>query len=237
MEILYDGVQKCIGNISQWGTVGINEGNFEPYGYNPERARELLVESDYDPSNVIRIHTRLDHVYRALALLESVATMWEDVGVNAEVVVLDPARASDYRRSGCGQFEGRDAQLQCAQMGPPPPASDSTHFYETVTSNEALDMQRQLLLRTSCHAVNSRVCNLAPGLDGMSFQESIADAISTPMGAERTRKMEQLTRIIYDEHWFLPFFVTAQVYGLAENLEWNPRFDTRLRLNVMGLGE
>ena len=233
MDILYDGLHKCIGNVSQWGTAGISESNFAPYGYDPERARELLAVSDYDPANVIRIHTRLDHVYRSLALLESVATMWEDVGVNAEVVVLDPASASDYRRSGCGQIVGQENQLRCAQMSPPSPVEASTHYYETVTSNETLDMQRQLLLRTSCHGANSRVCNLVPGVDGMTFQESIADAAGTPMGRERTRKMEELTQIIHDEHWFLPFFVTAQVYGLAENLDWEPRYDTRLRLNTM----
>ena len=237
MEFLYDGLQQCIGNISQWGTVGINENNFEPYGYNPDRARELLSSNDYDPENVIRIHTRLDRVYRALALFETVATMWEDVGVNAEVVVLDPASARDYRLSGCGQFEGGLAQLKCAEEAPPPPIEASTHFVETVTSNQVLDMQRQLLLRASCHSVNSRVCNLVPGLEGMTFQESISDAIGTPMGPERTRKMERLAQIIHDEYWFLPFFVAAESYGLAKNLDWEPRFDSRLRLNTMSFSE
>lgn len=233
MAVLYDGLQDCIGNISQWGTVGINDSNFSPYGYDPGRARELLADNGYDPENVIRIHTRADRVYRGLELFESVITMWEDVGVNAELVVLDPSRARDYRRSGCGQFEGEEAQLQCAANDPAPPVETSTHYYEAATSNDLLDMQRQLLLRTSCHSVNSRVCNLVPGLDGRTFQESIADAIATPMGVQRTGKMEELAQIIHDEHWFLPFFVTTQVYGLAEELEWEPRYDPRLRLNTM----
>ena len=237
MDILYEGLQRCVGNISQRGTVGINEANFSPYGYNPERARNLLDENGYDDQNVIRIHTRANRVYRDVELFESVITMWEYIGVNAELVVLDPASARDYRRSGCGQFEGVEAQLQCTQMAPPAPAGASTHYYETSTSNETLDMQRQLLLYASCHNVNSRVCNLAPGLEGMTFQESIADAVGTPLGSARTGKMEALSQIIHDEYWFLPLFVSVQVYGLAENLQWEPRYDTRIRLNTMKFTE
>ena len=96
-----------------------------------------------------------------------------------------------------------------------------------------LDMQRQLLLRNSCHNVNSRVCNLVPGLEGMTFQESISDAIATPLGPERTAKMEAMAQIIHDEYWFLPFFVSVTVYGLADNLEWEPRYDPRTRINTM----
>ncbi len=236
MDILYDGLQECISNISQWGTVGITKNNYAPYGHDPERARALLAENHYNPDNVVRIHTRADRVYRGLAMLESVVTMWEAVGVNAEVVVLDPGSAREVRLSGCGALEGPELQLDCVNQDPPGIGA-STHYYETATSNEMLDMQRQLLLRTSCHNANSRVCNLAPGLDGMTFQESIADAIATPSGGERQRKMEALAQIIHDEYWFLPLFVPVQVYGLASNLEWEPRYDPRIRLNTMRFSE
>ena len=58
MEVLYEGKQECIGNISQWGTVGINENNYKDYGFDPEQARELLASAgyykpDYDPRHRI----------------------------------------------------------------------------------------------------------------------------------------------------------------------------------------
>ena len=251
MEVLYYGLQQCIGNISQWGTVGIGESNFAPYDYNPEMSRRLLASSgyyhaDYDPATNnyrvngnIKIHTRADRVYRGLELFESVVAGWRELGVNAEVVVLDPSRARAVRRSGCGALDGPELQLDCVNQDPPGVGS-SSHYFETATSNEMLDMQRQLLLRNSCHSANSRVCNLAPGLEGKSFQESIADAIGTPMSAaadDRQRKLEELAQIIHDEYWFLPFFVSTQVYGLAPNLEWAPRYDTRIRLNAMRFTE
>ncbi len=244
VEILYGGFPKCIGNISQWGTVGIHESNFSPYEFNPQMSRQLLASAgyyhaDYNPENnnyhvnpEIKIHTRPDRVYRGLELLESVTVGWRELGVNAELVVLDPFTARQMRLSGCGALDGPELQLDCVNQAPPG-VGHSTHYYETVTSNETLDMQRQLLLRTSCHNANSRVCNLAPGRDGMTFQESIADAIATPMGSNRQRKMEELAQLIHDEYWFLPFFVSTQVYGLAPTLEWKPRYDARIRLNSM----
>lgn len=253
MEVLYDGLQECIGNISQWGTVGINESNYADYGYDPELAQELLASAgyykpDYDPSEnnfdaneEIRIHTRADRVYRGLEMFESVVAGWRDIGVNAHVVVLEPNKAREARRSGCGKFvqtaddgtRDNSMALACAEQDPPLPFGATTHYYETATSNEALDMQRQLYLRNSCFNVNSRVCNLAEGFAGMSFEESINDAVATDLGPERVRKMEHLAQIIHDEYWFLPFFVSVQVYGMAPNLEWEPRYDPRIRVNTM----
>ena len=254
MEVLYDGLQECIGNISQWGTVGINESNYADYGFDPEQSRELLAsagyykddydpdENNYDVNEEIRIHTRAARVYRGLEMFESVVSTWrEELGVNAHVVVLEPNRAREARRSGCGKFievaedgaQDRSGALACADQEPPAPFGASTHYYETATSNEALDMQRQLVLRNSCFNVNSRVCNLVPGFDGLTFEDAINDAIATPLGPERVRKMEHMAQTIHDEYWFLPFFVSVQVYGLADNLEWEPRYDPRTRVNSM----
>ena len=254
MEVLYDGLQECIGNISQWGTVGINESNYADYGFDPEQSRQLLASSgyykdDYDPgennyqvNEEIRIHTRAARVYRGLEMFESIVSTWrEELGVNAHVVVLEPNRAREARRSGCGKFtvvaddgtQDRSGALACSEQDPPAPFGSSTHYYETATSNEALDMQRQLVLRNSCFNVNSRVCNLVPGFDGLDFEDAINDAIATPLGPERVRKMEYMAQVIHDEYWFLPFFVSVQVYGMADNLEWEPRYDPRTRVNSM----
>jgi hypothetical protein len=47
----------------------------------------------------------------------------------------------------------------------------------------------------------------------------IRDAITTPLGPERTRKMEEIATIVHNEYYFYPFFQNVSVYGLAENLE------------------
>ncbi len=218
-------MQECWGNISQVGTVGINETNSAPYDYDPVRARELLQEAGYDPANEIRIHSRQGRVFRDVELWESVIAMWNEVGVNGKMQVLDAGQARETRRSGCGNTEDPD---RCEDFGPPPPTGASSHYYETATSNEALDLQRQLLLRNSCGNVNSRVCNQIPG-----FQEDVQDAIATELGPDRTAKMESLAQTIHDEFWFIPMFQAVTVYGLAEDLEWTPRYDPRTRVNTM----
>ena len=140
MEVLYDGLQECIGNISQWGTVGINESNYADYGFDPEQSRQLLAaagyyKDDYDPARnnyevneEIRIHTRAARVYRGLEMFESVVSTWrEELGVNAHVVVLEPNRAREARRSGCGKFivvadDGTQGPLRRPGLRRPRPA-------------------------------------------------------------------------------------------------------------------
>ena len=226
MESLYEGLQTCYGNISQRGTVGITPENSAPYPYDPARARELLAEAGYDPANEITIYTREGRVYNDVELAEAIVGQWQEVGVNANLQVMEESLHVQVRRSGCGQF-GENA-LDCVNQSPPPPFSASSHFYAAGTSNESLDMQRQLLLRNSCGNVNSRVCDLVPG-----FEDALQDAIQTPLGPERTRKMEELTTIIHNEYWFVPLFEVVTVYGLAEDLEWTPRYDPRTRINTM----
>jgi peptide/nickel transport system substrate-binding protein len=225
-QTLYNGLLECYGNVSQKGTIGINPQNSAPYEYDPELARQLLEEASYDPANEIVIHSRQGRIFRDVELWEAVIGYWRELGVNARLQILEPGRAREVRRSGCGNF-GEEA-LQCAQFDPPGPTFASSHYYETATSNETLDLQRHLLQRTSCLNVNSRVCNLVPG-----WEERIQDAITTPLGPERTRKLEELGQIIHDEYWFLPMFQVVTAYGLAENLEWTPRYDPRTRINTM----
>ena len=45
--------------------------------------------------------------------------------------------------------------------------------------------------------------------------------------------MAVVAQKIHDVYWFIPFSSSAQVYGMASNLAWEPRYDTRLRINTM----
>ena len=139
---------------------------------------------------------------------------------------LEPLEPLDVRRSGCGNYA--ENSMLCADLEAPEPTQDSSHYFEAITYSDSLDMQRQLLLRNNCFNVNSRVCDLIPGL-----QDAITNATATPMGAARTAKMAVVAQTIHDEYWFIPFFSPAQVYGLASDLEWEARCDTRLRINTM----
>jgi hypothetical protein len=45
--------------------------------------------------------------------------------------------------------------------------------------------------------------------------------------------LEEIATLIRDEYYFIPHFQVVVVYGLAPNLEWEPRYDPRTRVNVM----
>jgi ABC-type transport system substrate-binding protein len=77
------------------------------------------------------------------------------------------------------------------------------------------------------------VCDPSPG----GLEEKIRDANATPLGLERTRKMEEIATIVHNEYYFYPFFQNVSVYGLAENLEWTARYDPRVRVNTMSFSQ
>jgi peptide/nickel transport system substrate-binding protein len=226
MDAVYYGLQQCWGNISPEGTTGLNGQNAAPYHYDPQRARQLLQAAGYNPANEVIIHTRQGRVFRDVELWQAVAGMWQDVGVNARVQVMEPDSHRELLRSGCGSF-GVNAG-QCAQMDPPGLARASGHLYEIATANQSLDLQQQLMLRTSCFSPASRVCNQTPGLE-----DAINDAVAAPLGPQRTSRLEALAQTIRDESWFIPLFQVQTAYGLAPGLEWVPRHDARTRLNTM----
>jgi ABC-type transport system substrate-binding protein len=65
------------------------------------------------------------------------------------------------------------------------------------------------------------------------FEKKITAANATPLGPEREQLLAELAQTAHDEYWFIPFFHIQAVYGLAEDLEWTPRYDPRVRINTM----
>jgi ABC-type transport system substrate-binding protein len=224
--ILYEGRMECYGNIAPPGTLGITPENSAPYPYDPDKARQLLEEAGYNPETPLIVYAGVSLVRYDIGVLERIQHYWSDVGVNVGLSIVDQAKLNEIVSSGCGRL-GNDA-LDCVRREPPAPLADSSHYYATVMSNESLDYQPSLLSHTSCFNVNSRVCNLVPG-----WEDRIIDAITTPLGPERTRKMEGLAQIVHDEFWFIPLFQVVRVDAAVEDLEWTPRSDSRIRVNAM----
>jgi ABC-type transport system substrate-binding protein len=224
MDAFYQGRIQCHGNISPPGTLGLTPENSEPYGYDPNLARQLLEEAGYDPENEIRIYAREATAYLNVEFLEAVFGYWREVGINAQLEVMEPSRHQETRRSGCGQF-GEEA-LTCHEQDPPAPFAASSHDYDSTLTNAPMDFQHPSLVRLSCFHVNTRVCD-------RELEEKINTMVATPEGPERLRLMEELANIAHSEYYFVPFFPIEVVYGLAEGLIWEPRYDPLLRVNTM----
>ncbi len=230
LDSFFNGQIPCHQAISMMGTVGITEENSRTWEYNPELARELLEEAGYNPENEININTRPGSNIRGLEIMESVIQSWREVGVNANLNSHgDLGAAREIQISGCGRFASEPdykEAMDCADRDPPGPAYVSSHAYEIATSNEILDMQRFNNSRLSCFNRSSRVCSA-------DFEAWKTEANALPEGPERTKAMEEIADYSYEQAFFLPFFEVVYVYGLADDIEWQPYYAPRLRGNTL----
>jgi len=227
-DALLEGL-PCWGNINPPGTVGVTERNSVPYPYDPERARQLLQEANYDPANKIVINSRTGYCCRNVEFQEAVIQYWTEVGINAEFQLHEYNRAREIQLTGCGQFAkvpGYVGTWDCAQRDPPGPYFASSHVLVTSTSNEMLDGQVQANRRVGCLSTSSRACF-------PDIWEKVQAAVATPEGDLRTQRMIEIFDFAYDEFIFLPFIPVQVVYGLAEDLDWEPLYAPRVRTNTM----
>ena len=219
----------CWGNINPPGTVGVTERNSAPYPYDPARARQLLQEANYDPANKIIIYSRTGNCCRNEEFQEAVIQYWAEVGVNAELQLLEYNRSREIQLAGCGQFAKEPGYMgvwDCAQRDPPAPSFSSSHALVTATSNEMLDGQVQALRRVGCLSTSTRACF-------PDIWEKISVAVATPPGDLRTQRMIEIFDFAYDEYIFIPFIPVQVVYGMAADLDWEPLYAPRLRANTM----
>ena len=236
MEVIFDNLFSCFGTTAQLGTEGVTPENAAPYGYDPDRARELLKKANYNPENVIKLNIRSNRIPKDVEHGEAVVQGWIDVGVNAELHVLEPQVLSSNGRSNCGHgrtktdFEeaaGATLHEKCKNLGPGKPFFKSMNVGSAATSTESLDFaSRQGRLRNSCYGRSSGVCD-------DKLEAMMAETISTPLGPLRTERNVAVVDYIKANFFFHPNFVNVAIYGLAADLEWEPYYAPRIRPNSM----
>lgn len=223
VDALYGGLVKCYGNMAAEGTAGITPENSAPYEYDPDMAKQLLEEAGHDPENEIKLYTRDGRVQKDVEFYEGVVGYWREIGVNATLNVIENSVNSQLNQTGCGRTED---PINCHDFGPPPQYNASPQTMSTATSDEILDYIRQARLRSSCFATRSKICD-------QELEQMIEKADPIPLGPERTAALEAIANRVHDEYYYIPHFQVTVVYGLADNLEWTPRYDPRLRVNAM----
>ena len=236
MEQIFDNLFKCFTAMAQMGTEGITAENSRPYDFDPDRARELLKIAGYDPANVIKLHMRNQRIPKDTEYGEAVITYWKEVGINAELHVVESSVHTAIGRSNCGHgrtktdFENAagDGLLEkCRNLGPGKPNFQSMHLTAPATSTESLDFaSRQGRLRLSCFGRSSGVCD--------NTLQAMTDAcVVVNFGPERVKCNTEIADYVRDNFLVYGNFVNVAVYGLSADLEWDPYYSPRIRANTL----
>jgi peptide/nickel transport system substrate-binding protein len=247
VETVYSGATPCRGNIIWPGVIGATVRNTAPYEYNPELAKQLLAEADYNPDNVIKITGRGTRIPKQVEIYEAIEAYAQDVGLNIEINVVEAAVRNTINQCGVGKAvseyldsigkDGSDtsgATLEEYQAAMERGVTTCTtgHLIENEPSNETLDFGRQVGRYLNCAFAASGVCDPSPG----GIQEKLAPALSAS-GDERQEKLAELADILHDQVLFLPMFDLPVVYAIDPALNWRPRFDGRTRVQTMWFSE
>ena len=242
VDSLYGGLPPCRGNIIWPGVIGATERNTAPYEYNPDLARQLLQEANYDPNNVIKITGRAARIPKQAEVYEALDGYFDAVGINAEINVVEASVRNDLRNCAIGmavkevlQAQGLDPETAEATLADMQAALDkggancpTSDLIESPISSNNLDFGRNATAYLNCLRPQSFVCDPSPG----GLQEKLRPALSAA-GADRQRLMEELADRAHDDVLFLPLFETPVIYGKDPKLNYEPRFDRRIRVNTM----
>ena len=242
VDTLFGGLPPCRGNIMWPGVIGSTERNTAPYEYDPEKSKQLLAEADYDTENVIKVGGRSARIPKQVELYESIHGFLTEVGINAEITVLEPSVRNELRNCAIGKAisevqvdRGLDPQTAKPTLEDMQAALDkggancpTGHILSAGGfSNETLDFGRQATRYLNC-AARSFVCDPSPG----GLQGKLVPALSAS-GDERQRLLEELADRVHDDVLLLPMFDLPVFYAVDPKLEWEPRFDRRIRISTM----
>jgi peptide/nickel transport system substrate-binding protein len=239
---LYGGHSVCRGNIIWPGVIGATERNTAPYEYNPTLARQLLQEANYNPNNKITLLGRGTRIPKQVEVYEAIQGYLKAVGINVEINIIEVQTLLERRNCRIGkavqevlEAQGKDPQTATpttadfqaalAKGGANCPTAD---LIENEPSNETLDFGRQASFYLNCTKPQAPVCDPSPG----GFQEQLGPALAAS-GEERRRRLEALADRVHEDVLWMPAFDLPVIYAVNPKLNYQPRFDRRVRLNTM----
>lgn len=191
---------------------GYNE-NLEPYPFDIEQARQLVEEAAADGVPVdapLTVVTREGIYLRNDEFAEYVATQLRDVGLNCTSQVIEPALYNpEYSKNIKDVPEDRGW------------ITTNPH------GNEIMDVSATMASYYTCDGAASTYCD--PALD-----EAFAAALPLT-GEERVTALAAVTTMYYDAYASVPVIHMPLNYGLAANLQWEPRLDAFMLLKEMTL--
>ena len=217
------------------GTLGVNEENWPPiYSYDPERAKELLAQANYNPENKIEFWTRAGRYAKDVEITESLITFWQDVGLNVEAQVVEGSVWRDRHLTGPAvtydaEIEAGATSEEAAAAVPqndPPRTGASPGLVFFAPGGEYFDFGRQINFYMSCASNRSKNCNA-------EWHELGQQALAAT-GEERRQLMTEAYELFSENLLQLPMMEIVSVWGVNKDLEFvNMPGGRRILINTM----
>jgi len=177
----------------------------EPYGYDPEEATRLLEEAGASGQS-IELIGEAGRWLKDRELLEAVAGYWREVGLDVQLEILEFGAYLDV-------LFDRENRADAIYVS---------------SSNDLLDPDRQLATYYEAGGVGSSNSNA-------ELAELIASGRAELDPEARAAIYQEAVQIAYDEALFVWLVNNQDIYGLSENIEWQPRVDAKLLVSEMSV--
>jgi peptide/nickel transport system substrate-binding protein len=190
--------------------IGYNP-DLQPYPYDMDQAKQLVEEAKADGVPVdaqLTVVTRQGIYLRNDELAEYVASQLRELGLNAKSEVIEPALYNPEYSTNLKDVAETRGWITTNPHG-----------------NEIMDVSASAASYYTCDGAASVYCD--PALD-----EALAKALPLT-GEERAAALANVTKMYYDAYASVPLLHMPLNYGLAENLQWEPRLDAFMLLKEM----
>jgi peptide/nickel transport system substrate-binding protein len=179
--------------------------NLDVYPYNPEKAKELLEEAGYN-GEVVELISERGRWMKDGEISEAVASMISDVGINVKLTFLSWQQWLDT--------------LFDLEKAP--------DIMYSSNGNDLFDMDRfyQAIIKTG--GPQSAYSN--PDID-----KKIDIARNEMDPVKRQEMYEDLAQLVYDDPFGVPLINLKSIWGISDDLEWEPREDGRMLVSEMHL--